>query len=327
MTNQAGLIARRQVLALGGCDDFIERQLRRRNWARVHPGVYIDHTGALTWTERAWAALLYYWPAALSHESALQAHGLRSPGRTPHLAIASAAIRPGGHSLTGSEGPVSVAVAKQRRVVELPGVRLHRVTDLAAVVQPNCSPARTNLEYSLLDVASATARNPDAIALLGDACQSRRTTPGRLLQALQSRPRLPRRRFLREILEDVAAGAYSLLEHRYLTRVERPHGLPTANRQRRVRPGRTTAYRDVEYVGWRTIVELDGRLGHEESLDRWDDMARDIDSAVSGDITLRIGWRHVEDACRTASAVARVLSARGWGGPVRPCSAGCGLVS
>lgn len=82
-----------------------------------------------------------------------------------------------------------------------------------------------------------------------------------------------------EVLNDVATGAYSVLEHRYLTRVERPHGLPTAKRQRTVSTGRTSAYRDVEYLGLSTIVELDGRLGHEETNDRWVDMDRDIDAA------------------------------------------------
>lgn len=326
MANQAGLISRRQVLAHGGDDSYIEKQLRRRNWARVYPGVYIDHTAALIWIERAWAALLYYWPAALSHESALRAHGLGSPSRrSRRTAMHSPAARTTG-GLTDEDRPIHVAVAKDRRVLKLPGVELHRVADLAAVVQLNSLPTRINLEHSLLDVASAAARDSDAIALLGDACQSRRTTPGRLLRVLHSRMRLRRRKFLLGVLDDVATGVYSALEHRYLTGVERPHGLPTARRQRLVRPGRTPAYRDVEYVGLRTVVELDGRLGHEESLDRWDDMSRDIDSAVSGDTTLRIGWRHVEDSCRTATAVARVLMARGWAGPLKPCSAQCTAV-
>ena len=47
-------------------------------------------------------------------------------------------------------------------------------------------------------------------------------------------------------------------------------------------------------------------------------MDRDIDSLTLGDVTLRIGWRHVEGPCRTAIAVGRVLTARGWtGGGVR----------
>lgn len=40
-----------------------------------------------------------------------------------------------------------------------------------------------------------------------------------------------RRAWLRDVLEDVALGTCSLLEHGYLTRVERPHGLPRCLRQ------------------------------------------------------------------------------------------------
>ena len=81
---------------------------------------------------------------------------------------------------------------------------------------------------------------------------------------------------LRRILSDVVVGAYSVLEREYLNRVERPHRLPTGSRQRRVRSGRAAAYRDIEYVAENTVVELDGRLGHELARDRWDDLDRDV---------------------------------------------------
>ena len=62
---QDGVINRRQALAAGLTDPDIRRRLRRREWARVHPGVYVDHTGPLSWRrERAWAAVLYAEPAA-----------------------------------------------------------------------------------------------------------------------------------------------------------------------------------------------------------------------------------------------------------------------
>jgi hypothetical protein len=38
---------------------------------RVHPGVYVNHNGPLTWEQRAWCAVLVHWPAALARESAL----------------------------------------------------------------------------------------------------------------------------------------------------------------------------------------------------------------------------------------------------------------
>lgn len=318
---QAGLVSRRQVLASGGDDKFIEKQLRRREWARVHTGVFVLHTGPLTWLERAWGGLLFCWPAALSHESALLAYGLRS--MPSQMAATSVYGSSRTDRFSTAPTPVHIAVAANRRLVEPSGVRLHRVSDFAAALRANTSPPRLNLERSVLDVASDAARNSDAIAVLADACQTGRTTPARLVEALRARKRLRRRGFLLAVLDDVARGAYSVLEHRYLTEVERPHGLPTAQRQRRVRSGRTTAYRDVEYVGFSTVIELDGSVGHEQALDRWADMARDIDSSLSGEITLRIGWRHVEDSCRTAASVARLLTANGWTGHLRACSPEC----
>ena len=302
---QSGVVSRKQVFGLELDDAYIERRLRRKEWAKVHRGVYVNHTGELSWLQRAWAATVYYWPAALSHGSALQIYGLRTTGQR--------------------DASIHVAVDQGRRVSELAGVRLHRVNNLSSVVQPSRSPARLRLEHSLLDVASTAERNSDAIALLADACQCRRTTAHRLAAALEQRVSLPRRQLLLQVLSDVAEGVYSVLEHRYLTRVERPHGLPTGKRQRQVTQGRSVAYRDVEYLGLAVVVELDGRLGHEETLDRWDDMDRDVDSATFGDLTMRVSWKHVEDPCRTAVAVARVLKARGWKGKLKPCADQCAV--
>jgi len=256
LSEQDGVLARNQVVAHGGNDDLIRKMIRRRAWSRVHTGVYVNHTGTLTWLQRVWAALLFYGDSVVCHESALRAHRFRS-GNADDL--------------------IHVAVDRSRRVTKLPKVRVH----LVELRQGEC------------------------------------------LESLGRRPKLPRRSFLLEVLDDVAAGAYSVLEHKYLTRVERPHGLPTAKRQRRVHLGRSPAYRDVEYLGLATVVELDGRLGHEETGDRWDDMDRDLDTAGTGRTTLRIGWRQVENPCRTAGAVAAVLRINGWSGSLHPCSSGC----
>jgi hypothetical protein len=42
---QAGVIARRQLVARGWGDHDIARMLRRRLWAPVLEGVYVNHTG------------------------------------------------------------------------------------------------------------------------------------------------------------------------------------------------------------------------------------------------------------------------------------------
>lgn len=279
--------------------------MRRREWARVHRGVYVDHTGPLSWRQRLWAALLFYGDAAAADESALVLADLYRP--------------------VASE-PIHVAVDQSRRVGSLPGVRLHRVTDLHEHVHDSRRPPSLRLETAVLRTASRGRDEAAAIATLADACQSRRTTPARLADKLMSLPRLPRRGFVREVLEDVASGAFSVLEHRYLTRVERPHGLPTASRQRRVKVGRRPAYRDVEYLGGALVVELDGRLGHDGTEDRWADLNRDIDSVIAGATTVRLAWGQVLDACRLAAAIGRLLRAVGWQGRVRRCGPTCAAV-
>jgi hypothetical protein len=282
--------------------------------ARVHPGVYVDHTGSLSWPQRAWAALLSCWPAALCAESALVAHGVRTAVRDLEREV----------RRTGPAAPlVHVAVDERRRVIAPTGVRVHRVTGLAGQVLGNVAPARLRLEPALVQVASAAVDDAAAVAVLADACQERRTTPHRLLTAVRARPNTRRRGFLLEVLDDVATGAYSVLEHRYLTRVERPHGLPTGLRQRAVRIGPTVAYRDVEYRGLGAVVELDGRLGHELSADRWADLDRDVAALVAGEHTMRLGWRHVLEPCRSAEAVGRFLRVHGWAGLPTPCGPGC----
>lgn len=218
-----------------------------------------------------------------------------------------------------------VAVDQARRVSSLPGVRLHRVTGLGAEVHPSRQPARMKLETAVLRTASRQRRESDAVATVADACQSRRTTAHRLADQLLRLPRLPHRRLLLHVLDDVATGAFSVLEHRYLTRVERPHALPTASRQRRVLVGRRPAYRDVEYLDGALVVELDGRLGHDGTADRWADLARDIDTTVAGSANLRLGWGQILEECRAARAVARMLTAVGWLGEPRPCRPGCAV--
>jgi len=49
---QGGVVSRSQVLGAGLDDAYIERRLRRREWAKVHRGVYVDHTGELSCLQR-----------------------------------------------------------------------------------------------------------------------------------------------------------------------------------------------------------------------------------------------------------------------------------
>ena len=304
LRDQAGVIARRQALEAGLTSNDVRRLLRRREWVAVHPGVYVDHTGPLTWLQRAWAAVLYAWPAALCGESALRA--VEGPGRRE------------------DSGPVQVAVSVGRQVASRPGVNVRRMAHLDDRVLWNLWPPRLRFEEAVLDVALAAPTDLDAIGVVAGACGGRRTTAVRLRDAFAARERSPRRLFLSSVLGDVAEGACSVLEHAYLTKVERVHGLPRGERQRRANATLGVVYRDVTYDD--VDLDLDGRLYHESIEQRDRDLDRDLDAAVESRLPVRLGYGQVVDrSCRTAARIAVLLQARGWQGAPRPCGPLCAI--
>lgn len=299
---QSGVISRRQALSHGLRPHDIRRLLRRREWAVAFPGIYLTHTGELTWHQRAWVAVLATWPAALTHRSAIRAAS--GPGLRGH----------------DDTGPLHVAVDRTRRtLVTPPGVVTHHLADLEGKTLWTSSPPRIRLEHAVLDVAAEATADMRAIATLADAVQTRLTTPTRLRTTLESRSRIARRPLLGGVLHDLELGACSALEHGYLDRVERPHGLATADRQ--VRDSlRGPIYRDVEYADLALVVELDGRLFHDTASARDLDLDRDLHTAVSGRWTLRLGWGQVYDRpCRTAAALGAIARRRGWTGTLHAC--------
>lgn len=303
LDDQSGVVARRQLLATGFRDHDIRRLVRRRELAVVHPGVYVDHTGPLTWQQRAWAAVLAAWPAALCHDSALRAAD--GPGRRDR--------RP--------DDPIHIAVDRNRHCVTPRDVVLHRLSGLTTKVQWNLGPPRVRVEEAVVDLAAEATDDYAAVAVVANAVQSRRTTAHRILPALQARSRVGRRMFLEAVLRDVAAGTCSVLEHAYLARVERPHGLPRARRQLAASSA-GPIYRDVEYEPFALIVELDGRLFHDTATARDRDLDRDLDAAVDGRDTVRLGWGQVVGRpCATAPRIGKLLRARGWAGTPTTCPA------
>ena len=272
-------------------------------WVMVHPGVYVNHTGELTWLQRAWAAVLFAWPAALSHDSALRAAD--GPGKHP-------------------EELIHVAVGRDRRIAAPPRVRIHRMTHLDTRTHWNLGPPRVRYEDAALDVGIASSTDLAALGVVASAVQSRRTTAARMLDRLDARLRTPRRAWLEGVLEDVATGACSVLEHGFLDLVERAHGLPRAERQPRATATLGVVYRDVEYET--LIVELDGRLFHDSAAQRDRDMDRDLDAAVDGRTTIRLGYGQVFDRpCATALRLEALLRQRGWRGSATPCGVDCPL--
>ncbi len=218
LDRQSGVFTRQQALAHGMTRTDFARAVRRGEHVRVHPRVYVGHNGPLSWLERAWAAVLWADPAGLWGSSALRAFHKRD--------------------LTArDDDPIHVLTDRDRRLVGPPGVVLHRSAHAQERIQINLSPPRVRYEHTVLDLAESAADDLAAIAALADACGSRRTTAARLAEVLESRPWARRRSWLAAVLRDVAQGTCSVLEHGYLTLVERPHGLPEGRRQASARLG------------------------------------------------------------------------------------------
>ena len=295
LTRQDGVVSRKQLVELGALPHDIARMLRRRDLVRVHRGVFVNHTGPLTRAQREWSAVLVHWPAALTGRSALP--------------------RP------DSDEAIHVAVDVCRTPRPVQGVVAHRTTGFDGRVVWVKSPPRVRIEHAAIDVAAAHHRDPVAMfRTLADACQTRRTTAGRILMVLNARGRVPGKALMRELLSDLATGACSVLEREYL-QIERRHDLPEGKRQQPATVAGKSAFRDVDYEEFGVVVELNGRAFHDDALS-WDlDALRDLDTLVDSDRpTVRLTYGLVFGTpCQTVAKVGALLSRRGWTGALRRC--------
>jgi len=307
LSDQDGVVSRRQALLAGLEPHDLRRLVRRRELARLHDGVFVDHTGQPTWLQRAWGGVLLVDGSALGGASALRA--FEGPGSRR------------------SEVVIEVLVDRDRKAADREGVRVRRMAGLEERVLWNVGPPRLRYEEAVLEVAGSAQGELATVGELARGVQSRRTTASRLLDRLAERERYPRRAWVEKVLRDVADGTCSVLEHGYLTRVEAPHGLRGARRQVVDRLGSGVVYRDVLYeVG--LAVELDGRLFHDTADQRDRDMDRDLDAAARGKASVRLGWGQVFDRpCWTAQRIGRILEARGSVNRVRSCGPHCAVRS
>jgi hypothetical protein len=251
---QGGVISRRQLRELHAQDHDIRRLVRNRELAVIHPGVYVNHTGNPTWGQRAWAAVLVCWPAALTGRSALP----KPPER----------------------GPIEVMVPLSRTVNAPDGVVIRRRARFEGYVDWAAYPPRQLLAEAAVDAAAEAGDVNEAFRVLADLVQLKSLRATALIEALRRRPRMRDRRLLGELLEDLEAGACSVLEREYLRRVERAHGLPVGERQVADSVAGASVERDVTYAAYGLVVELDGRAFHGSAAARDADHARDLDAAA-----------------------------------------------
>lgn len=313
--DQQGVLSRAQAISCGMSTSAIGRRLDAGQWSSVYPGVYRLSVAPLSGLARVWATWLYV--------EAPSAHpGQPLESRPSAFLSGEAALWLGG---VLDSCPVAVDLAVQgRQVRRQPGLRITRTADLRP--HPALVPPRLVLEDAVLAAvhrATTTARVVDLVLAAG---QRRLTTPDRIREAADRRPRLRWRGLVLELCADLQDGVHSPLEREYERRVERAHALPRGRRNAREdAPSAGAWYRDIRYRDLRCMVELDGRAAHPVEA-AFRDRRRDNHAARTGDTTLRYGWREVVgQPCAVAAEVVSVLRLAGWGGTARACGPGCAL--
>ena len=298
---QRGVLSLGQLLDGGLSKDVARWQVKAGRWRPLHLGVYATFTGPPSRDAAMWAAVLRAGRGAvLSHYSAAELHGLMaSPRPTIHVTIPSS-----------------------RRIGGIRGVAVHVSRRIESAVHPTLLPPRTTVEETVLDLTQVARSAEEACGWIVHGIGRKLTTRQRLRAALERRRHVSFRGEIAEVLSDDWAGVHSLLEYRYVRRVELPHALPRGRHQvRAVRNGRTE-YRDVLYDGYHLAVELDGRSAHPGDT-RWNDIRRDNAAAADGVRTLRYGWDDLRvRPCQVAAEVVKALAQAGHV-RARPCSPGC----
>jgi hypothetical protein len=226
---QGNLIARGQDVESGIAPHTMRNRVRSGRWQRLQRGVYATFSGDPARETALWAALLRAGPGAiLSHQTAAEQHGLIDKP-SPVITITVPAAR------------------HPARMRPIPGLVVHRSDAISRTRHPAMVPPCTRVEDTVLDLIQAARTFDDACAWICRAIGRRRTTAERIRRAMDARKKMRWRREIAIALGDADEGALSVLEYRYVRRVERPHGLPSARRQARVRQQTGNKYLDNLY--------------------------------------------------------------------------------
>jgi very-short-patch-repair endonuclease len=284
-----GILRRSDVLGHVG-HDVLDQALRSGRLLRVFPETYVRPSLVNDRASMVDAALTYANGfAALSHLSALVAWRLPVP--------------PG--------GPIHLMTDSSHRLRGAPGLKIHRRDgfELAppTVISRGSWPS-TRLEQSIVDswpLLDGDARHAPAICAVGQ----RMTTPDRLLQALQTAPRLAGRRLFVRMVRLLAAGCRSNLEIWGYDHVFRGGEFDRLRWQVPVPLGQRTVYLDAFDDRTGVNFELDGAKYHSDPVSRERDLRRDAALAVLGITVVRFTHnrlvREPDEVAREARAILR----------------------
>jgi very-short-patch-repair endonuclease len=280
---QHGVIARRQLLALGVSRTGIGGRCRRGSLHPLHRGVYAVGHRKLSVLARWMAAVLACGPeAVLSHRSAGQLWGL-----LPR---------------TGSIPETTRPTAFRARA----GIRIHQSALPADEVEKVDGIPATSVSRTLLDLAGTLDRRPLERAM-AEAEARGLTSALSLPELLERYPRRPGTPALRPLLAEGESGVTrSELEERFLALIAR-HRLPRPllNVDLAVR-GRFFEV-DCLWRRARLVVELDGHAVHGTRKAFAADRERDRLLLGDGWGVVRLTWGQVRDEGPRIAAELRAL--------------------
>jgi hypothetical protein len=309
LVQQAHCVTHEQATERGRTRHEIATLARKKQWQRLHRGVYYALPGPVPRLAWLWAAQLRVGHGGvLSHETAAEMWGFADEQSDPiHVSVPRTA---------GTLPPTE-------------GIRLHYSSRLPkaefGAARGSGIPPLTWAQFAVLDLASTSPTAPDAVNWAIRACQRGKTTPDLIAMCmLEPGQRLLRwRDELTSALADVRLGVQSPLEERYLRDVERAHRLPEGRRQVKTRKGTSAQFHDVRYLDYGAGVELDAIAYHRgDAVDR--DNARDNSGVLPEVQTLRYGWLRVAyHPCEVAHEVWTLLVRNGYREDFRRCGPSC----
>jgi hypothetical protein len=269
------VLARRQLLALGYDNDYVDRQVSADRWQRVGEVVICTTTGQLSREQLMWAGVLHAGPwSAIGGLTALERRGLRHWHRDE----------------------ITVLLAKSHNLEPLRGVRFVETRRPVSLYATGHLPTWRTEPAALLFAGYNRSRRT-AHGVLAAVVQQRLTTPAKLLTEIGRMQPLRWAKSFKAALGDVSDGSHSLAEMR-VVRMCFEHRLPVPDRQtRRVDASGKVRYTDAEWrlpSGKVVILEVDG--GFHMEVEHWeDDIMRERDLVVTGAIVLRCTTRELSD--------------------------------
>ncbi|MHB8657753.1 MAG: type IV toxin-antitoxin system AbiEi family antitoxin domain-containing protein [Solirubrobacteraceae bacterium] len=281
--NQHGYVTRCQLLALGLSSAAIGRRVSSGRLIAMHAGVYAVGHIPITPVSRAAAAVLACGPkAGLSDSSAAALWAM--------------------HGWPSGLIEVTTAVHRCRR-----GIRVHFRPALSArdfrthFGVRTTSPARTILD-------NAPAWTPRKLRrAMADARHAGWLSPDALADVIARYPSHPGTRLVRAQLSDGPSGPNRSDWEDALPDFCRRHGLPIPLMN--VRVGRYIV--DALFVAERVILELDSWEFHQDRAAFERDRDRDLDTLLTGSITVRVTWeRMTAGEAREAMRLRRLLAGR-----------------